>query len=161
MRLKNISISIKCIALICAILLFSITLFAQSNNPAYNKVLADSLGGDDYGMKKYVLVILKTGTNKIDSKQTVDSLFKGHMDNIGRLAKMGKLVVAGPIKKNDKTYRGIFILNVNTLDEAKTLLATDPAIKEKLLDAELYEWYGSASLPLYLQFHEQVEKKKM
>lgn len=112
-------------------------------------------------MKKYVLVILKTGSTKIDHKETVDSLFRGHMVNIGRLVKIDKLVVAGPIKKNDKTYRGIFILNVNTLDEANALLTTDPAIKEKLLDTELYEWYGSAALPLYLQFHENVQKKKM
>ena len=60
------------------------------------------------------------------------------MDNIGPLAAMCKLVVAGPMKKNDKTCRAFFILNVKTLNEANTLLATDPAIKEKLLDTELF-----------------------
>jgi uncharacterized protein YciI len=135
--------------------------FAQTDNPNYNKALADSLGGDDYGMKMYVLVILKTGTNKIERKETVDSLFKGHMANMGRMASIGKLVVAGPMKKNDKMYRGIFILNVKTLEEANELLATDPAIKEKLLDAELYQWYGSSALPMYLPFHDKVGKKKM
>lgn len=134
---------------------------AQTGNPKYNKALADSLGGDDYGMKMYVLVILKTGTNKIERKETVDSLFKGHLANIGRLASIGKLVVAGPLKKNDKMYRGIFILNVKTLEEANELLATDPAIKEKLLDAELYQWFGSSALPMYLPYHDKVEKKKM
>jgi len=134
---------------------------SQSNNPSYNKTLADSLGGDDYGMKAYVLVILKTGPVVIENKKIVDSLFKGHLNNIGRLAKEGKLVVAGPLKKNEKTYRGIFILNVKTIEEANALLATDPAVKEKLLDAELYNWYGSSALPMYLPFHEKVEKKKM
>jgi uncharacterized protein YciI len=134
---------------------------AQGDNPKYNKALADSLGGDDYGMKKYILVILKTGPVKPERRETVDSLFKGHMDNINRLAAIGKLVVAGPMKKNDKAYRGIFILNAKDLEEANALLATDPAVKERMLDAELYEWYGSAALPLYLKFHDQVEKKKM
>lgn len=131
---------------------------AQSSNPTYNKTLADSLGADDYGMKSYVLVILKTGTAKITDQARVSELFRGHMDNIGKMAKAGKLVVAGPLGKNDKAYRGIFILDVKTLDEAKALLQTDPAVKAKLLDAELYEWYGSAALPVYLPVHGQVEK---
>lgn len=135
--------------------------FSQSDNPKYDKALADSLGGDEYGMKGYVLVILKTGTAQIDKKETIDSLFKGHIANIGRLALAGKLVVAGPLKKNDKSYRGIFIFNVKTVEEANELLATDPAVKEKLLEAELYQWYGSAALPAYLKLHERIEKKKM
>ena len=136
-------------------------MMAQKDNPAYDKALADSLGGDDYGMKQYTLVILKTGPNKIDRKETVDSLFKGHMENIQRMAAAGKLMVAGPIKKNDKAYRGIFILNAKTPEEANELLAKDPAIKEKLLEAELFQWFGSAALPMYLPFHKKVEKKKM
>lgn len=151
----------KKIIITSVLVLFSFGANSQSDNPAYDKTLADSLGGDDYGMKPYVLAILKTGTNKTENKTIVDSLFKGHLANIGRLADEGKLVVAGPLKKNDKSYRGIFILNVKTIAEADSLLITDPAIKEKLLDAELYQWYGSAALPAYLKFHEKIEKKKM
>ena len=72
----------------------------------------------------------------------------------------GKLVVAGPLGKNEKTYRGIFILDVASQEEAQALLATDPAIKEKLLEAELYQWYGSAALPVYLPTHQKIEKVK-
>ena len=141
-------------------LLSAYYLAAQSNNPKYDSTLAKSLGGDDYGMKMYVLVILKTGPSSFDKKKT-DSLFQGHMANIGRLANEGKLIVAGPLKKNDKNYRGIFILNAKTVEEASQLLSTDPAVKEKMLDAEIYQWYGSAALPTYLPNHEKVEKKKM
>lgn len=142
-------------------LLISITTglcFAQTEAPKFNKSLADSLGADEYGMKSYILVILKTGTNKTKKKEIVDSLFAGHMKNIGKLAEEGKLVVAGPLGKNVKTYRGIFILNAKTIEEAKVLLQTDPAVKAKLLDAELYEWYGSAALPLYLDKHKEIQK---
>jgi hypothetical protein len=76
-----------------------------------------------------------------------------------RLADLGKLVVAGPMQKNDKQYRGIFILNVKTMEEARILLETDPAINAKLLDTELYGWYGSSALPMYLPFSERVGKK--
>lgn len=140
---------------------FCFSAICQTDNPKYDKALADSLGGDDYGMKNYILVILKTGPKKIEDKKVLDSLFKGHMENIGRLAKKGKLIVAGPLEKNDKTYRGIFILNVKTIEEANALLETDPTIKEKVLEAEVFKWYGSAALPSYLPNHEKIEKKKM
>ncbi|WP_101471526.1 YciI family protein [Flavobacterium lindanitolerans] len=133
---------------------------AQTVNPNYDSKLAESLGADDYGMKMYVLAILKTGSNKIDDKEKLNELFKGHMDNINRLAKDGKLIVAGPLKKNDKNYRGIFILNAKTIEEANELLLTDPAIKEKLFEVEVFEWYGSAALPEYLKIHDKIEKTK-
>jgi uncharacterized protein YciI len=136
-----------------------LTMQAQDIQPSYNKAMADSLGADDYGMKSYVLVILKSGPSKEKNKTVIDSLFRGHLANIGRLAKENKLTVAGPLEKNTKNYRGIFILNVKTVEEAKVLLQTDPAIKAKLLDAELYGWYGSAALPMYLPYVDKVQKK--
>jgi uncharacterized protein YciI len=102
-------------------------------------------------------VILKTGSNNIEDKVKRDSLFAGHMANINRLADMGKLIIASPFGKNDKTYRGLFILNVKTTDEANELLQTDPAIKAKVFDVELYNWYGSAAIPEYLKFHDKIE----
>jgi uncharacterized protein YciI len=127
-------------------------------NPNYDPELAQKLGADDYGMKGYILVILKTGPNQTTDKAFVSSCFRGHLDNITRLANENKLIVAGPLGKNDKTYRGIFILNVKTTEEAQALLQTDPAIKEGLLDVELFNWYGSAALPEYLPFSEKIWK---
>lgn len=144
----------KYILFLCLMLACSFTQ-AQSK---YNKALADSLGADDYGMKMYVLVILKTGPATVD-KKTSDSLFAGHMKNMGRMVDLGKLIVAGPLQKNDNNYRGIFILNVRTIEEAKALLETDPAVKGKVLDADMYGWYGSAALPLYLPEVPKVQKK--
>ncbi|MEJ5962452.1 YciI family protein [Pedobacter immunditicola] len=133
---------------------------AQNKNPKYDKAYADSLGADENGMKMYVLVILKTGTAKVSDKATLDSIFKGHMQNINRLAANGKLIVAGPLEKNEQAYRGIFIFNVKTLEEAKVLVDTDPAIKAKVLAADLFNWYGSAALPEYLKFQDKIEKVK-
>ncbi len=136
------------------------TAFAQKDT-TYNKQLADSLGADAYGMKQYIFVILKTGTNNVTDKKVRDSLFKGHMANINHLAKLGKLSVAGPIlKDNDKHYRGIFVLNVKTIKEAEELLQTDPTIKAGVLATELYEWYCSAALPMFLPYHDKVAKEK-
>ncbi len=105
---------------------FKIHIEAQKANLDYDSTLAKKYGADDYGMKWYTLVLLKTGPVKIEDKKIVDSLFAGHLKNIGRLADEGKLVVAGPLGQNDK-YRGIFILNVDTIEKANELLQTDPA----------------------------------
>ncbi len=139
--------------------LFAISLSASGQT--YDAALAEKLGADQYGMKSYILVMLKTGSNTTADQTTVNQLFRGHMDNIGKLAADEKLVVAGPMMKNDKSYRGIFILNVKTKDEALKLLESDPAIREKLLDAELYEWYGSAALAEHLPIHEKIQKTKI
>jgi uncharacterized protein len=130
-------------------------------NPNYDKALADKLGGDDFGMKSYFLVILKTGANNTSDKELIKESFKGHMNNMDRLVEAGKLIVAGPLAKNDKLYRGIFILNnLKSVEEAKELLQTDPAIKIGLLDYEIFTWYGSAALPEYLPFSEKILKIK-
>jgi uncharacterized protein len=143
------------------VFLFAACTYANAQTkPAYNKALADSLGADEYGMKMYVLAILKTGPAKIENKAATDSLFKGHMNNIERLVKEGKIIVAGPLKKNDKTYRGIFILNAASIEEAQKLVDSDPAVKAGIFDAEFYQWYGSAALPTYLPNHDKIEKGK-
>ncbi len=133
---------------------------AQTDNPNYDKALADSLGADDYGMKSYVFVILKSGPAQIDDKQKVGELFRGHLDNINRLVKLKKLIVAGPFGKNDHDYRGLFIFDVKSKEEVLVLLQSDPAINEKLLEAELFDWYGAAALPTYLNVSDRVTKTK-
>lgn len=132
--------------------------FSQKTNPNYDAELATKLGADDYGMKKFVFVILKTGSNESTDKVLKDSCFTGHMNNINRLVKEKKLILAGPMVKNEKSYRGIFILDVSTKDEANLLLETDPAIKAKFLEPELYMWYGSAALSEYLEASDKVWK---
>lgn len=134
---------------------------STSLNPNYDKALAEKLGGDDYGMKRYFFVILKTGTNTSTDKELISESFKGHMDNINRLVEAGKLIVAGPLGKNANNYRGIFILNnITSIEDVDELLLTDPAIKNRLLDYEVFNWYGSSALPEYLPVSDKVWKLK-
>jgi len=131
---------------------------AQKSNPNYDETLAKKLGADDFGMKNYVFVILKTGENKTADKEELNKLFRGHMENIQRLVIEGKLIVAGPFGKNDKTWRGLFILDVKTVEEARELVNTDPAIKAGIFDVDLVPWYGSAALPEYLPASDKIWK---
>lgn len=133
-----------------------------TSNPNYDAVLAEKSGADEYGMKQYVFVILKTGSNPtVHDKSEINECFRGHLDNINRLVNEKKMVIAGPMGKNERNYRGIFILsNVKDLEEAREILRTDPAVKAGLLDTELYDWYGSAALPEYLPYSDKVWKSK-
>lgn len=131
---------------------------AQTSNPNYDSKLAAKLGADDYGMKNFILVILKSGSNKSANKEAKDKAFSGHLNNINRLVDENKLIVAGPFGENNNDFRGLFILNVTTLEEAKSLLETDPAISAKFLKAELFKWYGSAALSTYLEASDKVWK---
>lgn len=154
--------------LIIAATLLSILAFAQQksdkdsiNNPIYDQQLATKLGADNYGMKNYYLVILKTGSNTTNDQQLIKTSFRGHMNNINRLVKENKLIVAGPFGKNNKNYRGLFILNnIKSIDQANELLLTDPAIKNGLLDYEIFSWYGSAALPEYVPYSDKIWKTK-
>ena len=143
---------------VCLLLLTTPIVMSQNTNPNYNAELAEKYGADDYGMKSFVLVILKSGSNTDTNAYKKSTAFKGHMANINKLVEDKKLIVAGPLGKNDNNYRGIFILDVTTLEEAEILLQTDPAIKSKYLEPELYNWYGSAALAAYLEDSDKIWK---
>ena len=142
-------------------LLLPVLGFAQETNPDYDEALAKSLKADDYGMKTYVFCILKTGSNTNVSKEERAKLFEGHMANINKMAADGKLVVAGPFGKNDRNYRGIFVFNVSTIEEANALVETDPAVKAKYFEAEMTLWYCSAALQQINDLHQKIAKKKI
>ena len=109
---------IKPIAVICASFLLVTALYSEESTTVdsnYDAELAKKLGGDQYGMKNYVLVLLKTGPKDGEvTGQARADIFSGDMKNIGRLADEGKLAVAGPFGKNEQGMRGLIILNVAT-----------------------------------------------
>ncbi|HMQ05477.1 MAG TPA: YciI family protein [Pyrinomonadaceae bacterium] len=145
----------------------ALTAFAQVPDvpakPQFDADLAKKLSADDYGMKTYVFCILKTGPKDAeikDAKQRSE-IFAGHMANMKRLGEAGKLALAGPFGKNDRAYRGIFIFNVATVEEAQKLVDTDPVISSGMMVAELTPWYGSAAVLLVNDNHKKVAKKDL
>ena len=126
--------------------------------PKYDSLLAAKLGADAYGMKTYVMAFLRRGPVKLTDSSERARLQKAHMDNIGRMADEGKLVVAGPFLDN-QDIRGIYVFNVSTVEEARQLTGTDPAIKAGTLVMELHPWYGSAALLETLRIHNTIQKQ--
>jgi uncharacterized protein YciI len=124
---------------------------------SYDAALAKQVGADERGMRKYVLVILKTGPTRVPDGEKRDAMFAGHFANIGRLAKEGKLVMAGPFGENPDGWRGLFLFAVDTTDEARALTATDPVIVNGEMVAEFHPWYGTAAAMLVPDLHKRVQ----
>ena len=126
----------------------------------FDSTLAQQLGADEYGMKKYVIAFLKKGPNRDQDSAQADELQRAHMDNIGRLANEGKLALAGPFLDTG-ALRGIYIFNVESLEEAKRLTETDPAVQAGRLVLELHPWYGSAATSMIPEQHKKIAKKQI
>ena len=124
----------------------------------YNEELAAKLGTDEYGMKKYVFAFLKAGPNRNQDSLTAANLQRAHLENIAKLADLGKLSLAGPFLDGGE-IRGVYIFNVESLEEAKQLTETDPAIQAGRLAMELHPWYGSAALQQVNDLHKVLAKK--
>ena len=147
------------IALVLFVTTFS---FAQKKEttPKYNQKLAESLDADKYGMKPYVMVMLTPGSTKIEDKAKMSELMKGHLANIHKLADEGKITVAGPfLEENKENYKGMFIFNTKSKEEAEAWVKTDPAVKAGVFNYEIFSWYGSAALPMYLKHHGEIAKE--
>lgn len=151
MKLRTLWVAVGCL------LVFAVTAAAQSG---YDAALATKLGADKYGMKNYVLVILKTGPKDADVKgKDRDDVFAAHLANIRRLASEGKLAIAGPFGKNDKAFRGLFIFNTASIDDARTWVATDPAVKAGVLVPDFVPWYATAALMQVNELHAKIQRE--
>ena len=133
---------------------------AKKSKPQYDAELAKRLGADERGMRNYVLAILRTGPANITDKDERAKLFQGHFAMINRLAGEGKLSVAGPLDDPKGEYRGIYVFNVATVEEAQKLTETDPSIKAGIFRVEFIKWYASAGLMEMTNLHSRIQPPK-
>ena len=133
---------------------------AATPAPTFDAELAQRHGADERGMRRYVLVVLKTGPTRVPDGEARTAMFAGHMANIERLAKEGKLAVAGPFMPSDSGWRGLYIFAVESVDEARALTETDPVIVNGEMVAEYHPWYGSAALMATAELHERMVPPK-
>ena len=148
------------------LIIIGIVSFFACNNQATEEVvvedssipLKEKYGADEYGMRKYVMAFLYRGPNQnLDSAKAAE-LQKLHLENISRLAEVGKLSLAGPFMDTGD-LRGIYIFNVENIEEARKLTETDPAIQKGSLRMELKPWYGSAALVEANSIHNRFNSK--
>jgi uncharacterized protein YciI len=110
-------------------------------------------------MKKYVIAFIYRGDRITEYSVEERAEFqKGHLANITRLAVERKLVLTGPFFGNEE-LRGLFFFNVESVAEVESLTESDPSIQAGILKMEMKEWYGSAALPLLLEWQSKIAKE--
>ncbi|MEP3653882.1 MAG: YciI family protein [Litorimonas sp.] len=132
------------------------------SSTAFNAELAAELGADDYGMRSYVMVVLKTGPKdaEITDADERTEIFKGHFSNMKTLAEAKKLVLSGPFTEGEGK-RGLYIFNVATIPEAEELVQSDPAVAAGIFVPEFTKYYGSAALMQIQDVHQTIQKTKI
>jgi uncharacterized protein len=91
-------------------------------------------------IRQYWFVMLLKGNNRTQDSATAAKIQEQHLANITRLYNEGKIKVAGPFG-DDGNWRGIFIFDCATKEEAEKLLNTDPAIAAGRLSYEIHPWW--------------------
>ena len=105
-----------------------------------------SIGPGGHEMTTYYVGFLYRGP-KWSPEDTPErrAIQEGHLANIQRLADEGKLLLAGPFT-DDGELRGMFVFQVASLEEAKALCDSDPAVKAGRLRVELHPWYSARGI---------------
>jgi len=134
----------KLIRLLSAMMLLII--FSFNANAQTEKKSADTTKAKPKSpaekIKQFWFVLLKTGPKKDIDSATRSQLFMGHMANMERLYYDGILKIAGPFGKNDFSWRGIFVFDCETKEEAEKIVTSDPAVAAGLFAVDIVPWYA-------------------
>jgi uncharacterized protein YciI len=91
-------------------------------------------------MKRFWLVELRKGPNRNQDSVSRVKIQAAHISNIERLAKEGKIIMAGPIGVEDD-LQGIFLMNCSDSTEVEKFVQTDTAVITGRLVMNYYPWW--------------------
>ncbi len=104
-------------------------------------IAQDKDGNPPAEIVKYYFVELITNPDRPElPKAQVDSIQTAHMANMGKMVEDEKLVLAGPFEGGG----GLFVLKVDTKEEAEALVANDPAVSAGRLLTKIRAWWTAA-----------------
>lgn len=106
----------------------------------------------EFQLEPYAFVILRRGPAWTPEKtEASEALQREHLGHLRHMAEIGKMVVAGPFDdQKDETMRGLCLYRTS-LDEARALAESDPAVKAGRLKVEVLTWYtekGAMMFPI-------------
>ena len=131
------------IRFVCCFVLFGLAGGLPAAEPTTAASASPQASGTPIEFDSFILVLLVRPPNAPEKpKAELDQLQEGHMANMRRLADEGRLFKAGPTEDfSGRNVRGIFILNTDSLEQAKEWVATDPSVKAGRLAPEFMKWY--------------------
>jgi uncharacterized protein YciI len=125
---------------------FAAALLFASQSPTAPPLKPPDVGPGGYEMTTYYVGFLYRGAKwTAESSPEAERLQKAHLDNILRMAREGKLLVAGPFLDGGD-LRGLYVFTVGSMEEARAFGETDPAIRAGQLRLELHPWYAAKNI---------------
>jgi uncharacterized protein YciI len=96
-------------------------------------------------MTTYAVVFLKRGPKwTAESSPELEKLQQAHLAHMNRMAKEGKLILAGPFMDGG-TLRGMCVYGTS-VEDARALASEDPAVKAGRLEVEVKPWFSAKGL---------------
>ncbi len=97
---------------------------------------------EKFEMKTYFLVFLKKGPVRSQDSTSIEKIQEQHLAHLTKMYEEKKMCIAGPLLDNSD-LRGICVYNTATIEEAKNLAESDPAVKAGRLLVEIHPWYAA------------------
>ena len=90
-------------------------------------------------------VFLVTGKSTQGTpKEEIEKMQASHLENFGRLAKIGELSAAGPCADPEKIVRGIVVINAKSMADAESKFGPDPYVSEGFMKTEIHQYQNVA-----------------
>jgi uncharacterized protein YciI len=91
----------------------------------------------------YYLGLLYKGPTRNQTQEESNRIQTAHLKHLESLYHQGILLIAGPLAE-DVDLRGIVVLKAKSLEEAKSFVDADPAVKAGRLRVELHPWMSQS-----------------
>lgn len=90
-------------------------------------------------------VFLVTGkSTQGTAAEEVQKMQAAHLENFGRLAKVGDLSAAGPCADPEKIVRGIVVIKATSLADAESKFESDPYVGQGFMKTEIHQYRAVA-----------------
>ena len=100
---------------------------------------------------EYELVLLRRGATPAADDEAAELLQSQHLGHLAAMRAAGHLAVAGPFgDQPDESWRGLCLYRVGSLEQARRLAESDPAVRAGQLAVDVLRWYtaqGAVAFP--------------
>lgn len=105
-----------------------------------------TLRGADEEMTTFQLVFLKRNPDwKARSSTEAKRIEAAHQGFLDGLTQVDKVLISGPVT-DDSDLRAVIVSSATTMQQAQSLVESDPAVKIGMLRAETYAWYAGKGI---------------